>query len=75
MRSTVQRTILESLRYPNMTDRYEDLVEAHNKHSTGSIVTPAKIRSCLGAILDSGYERKREFIGSMVRRARENRLS
>lgn len=29
LRSTVQRTILESLRYPNMTDRYEDLVEAH----------------------------------------------
>jgi hypothetical protein len=28
-RRSVQKTILESLRYPNMTDRYEDLVEAH----------------------------------------------
>lgn len=53
LRISIQESIIKSLRYPSMTHRYEDVIEAHPNTFKWAFRTPPMI-NCYGATFLSG---------------------
>lgn len=71
-RTYIQTKILELLKYPQMTDRYEEVIEAHPQTFDWVFVILGK-KNFLGAISELGYGKADAYFGSVANQGPESR--